>query len=125
MTQARKEALEELLKKVKASGPEPIEDSMVSSWDICEALWPLGKKGVGVYFEHAFDGDPTAAYRFHEMMLPGTHTVLADEASGLGYVAEVFDLVRDGTIGHGHADTRGRALLIADLQALIAQEGEE
>ena len=114
----RHEALTELLAIAQAGDEIDSENETV--------LVAAFGAGGQAYLVYRIIGIPlhamSAAWELHEAVVPGCHFDVANEASGDGYVAEVFDPVSDGTIGHGHAQDPARAWLIAILKVLVNAE---
>lgn len=113
-----REALKDLLEKVEAGAfPADMSARDLGLKDVVEAT---GVPVIRMMFK-AFSGSLDAAKALHEAALLGWHFNVSNEASGDGYVAEVFSR-NDEAISHGHSETPARAWLIAILKALIAEQ---
>ena len=74
---------------------------------------------MGLTAVEAFNGSVDAAIALLEAVLPRTQFHLSDEASGDGYVGQIFDCELDRYTGTGHDAIASRALLLAILNAMI------
>jgi hypothetical protein len=100
------------------SGPLWSNADLVISKSVCDMIRAVFQnEEYDSNFFGAYDGDVTAAISLCEALLPGWMWNLESGADAIVWTQD------DPSIqAHGFADTPARALLIALLRALVAQE---
>lgn len=114
----RKEALAELLEKVKA-GETYGNNELVNYDRIMDGFGFLAHYQVMWVISSWRDGSMDAALSLFEAVLPGWGYALTKQPEDLVYVRVWIDIA--ATFGWSY-DTPSRALLIAVLEALVAME---